>query len=457
MRIIPLYALFFALAGCSVGPDYVRPETPSPAEWSGSTVDRAVPPPLDWWKEFGHEPLDRVMDQALRGNFDIGAAMARVQEADAQLRIASSSLFPTLFLNGGASRTGAQNLGTGKQANTNAFSIAPAVSYELDFWGKNRDSRDIAKAGLDASRFDLQTTHLTIQAGVANTYFSILALQDRLAVADDNLNNAVNTLETFKARLEVGTASGLDVVQQESIVAEQRAAIPPMRQQLRQSTFALAVLTGSLPEALTLERAALTTDTLPRVSPGLPSDLLKRRPDVQSAEAQLIAANASTKFNIASVYPSISLTGQQGVESNALRNLFDPVSLLFSIGASLAQPIYRGDALQGNIDLSKAKIQELTNSYQKSVVSAFQDVENALAAVEMTAKQEEAQKAAVATAQHAHEIVLAQMRSGTVDILTVLNVQRTLFQAQDQLVQVKLAHVQALVGLFLALGGGWTV
>jgi outer membrane protein TolC len=189
----------------------------------------------------------------------------------------------------------------------------------------------------------------------------------------------------------------------------------------------------------------------------LPSDLLKRRPDVQKAEAQLIAANATTKYNIASVYPSISLTAQGGVESNALRTLFDPVGAMFSIGASLLQPVFKGDALEGGIDLSKARFKELSFTYQKTVVSAFQDVENALVAVEMTGKQEEAQKAAVATAQHAQEIVLAQMRSGTVDILTVLNVQRTLFQAQDQLVQVKLAHVQALVQLFLALGGGWSV
>ena len=275
-------------------------------------------------------------------------------------------------------------------------------------------------------------------------------------MAEQNLNNALDTLEAFKARMQVGTASGLDVAQQESIVAEQRAAIPPMRQQLRQNSFALAVLTGALPESLTLDRTPLATDTLPSVNPGLPSDLLKRRPDVQRAEAQMIAANATVKYYIASVYPSITLTGQGGFESNALKTLFDPVSVLFSIGASLTQPIYKGDALEGGIELSKAKYQEMTATYQKTVASAFQDVENALVAVEMTAKQEEAQKAAVATAQRAQEIVLAQMRSGTVDILTVLNVQRTLFQAQDTLVQVKLAHVQALVGLFMAMGGGWT-
>ncbi len=456
MRRIPMIALLFTIAGCSVGPDYIKPETASPESWSSQANGAALTPSQDWWQGFGQPPLNRIMDHALQGNFDLAAAKARVAQADAQLRIASASLFPSLQLNGGASRTGAQSLSSGKPANTNNINLLPTVSYELDFWGKNRDSSDVAQADADSSRYDLETTRLTLQSGVAITYFTILALQDRLSVAEQNLNNALDTLEAFKARMQVGTASGLDVAQQESIVAEQRAAIPPMRQQLRQNSFALAVLTGALPESLTLDRTPLATDTLPSVNPGLPSDLLKRRPDVQRAEAQMIAANATVKYYIASVYPSITLTGQGGFESNALKTLFDPVSVLFSIGASLTQPIYKGDALEGGIELSKAKYQEMTATYQKTVASAFQDVENALVAVEMTAKQEEAQKAAVATAQRAQEIVLAQMRSGTVDILTVLNVQRTLFQAQDTLVQVKLAHVQALVGLFMAMGGGWT-
>ncbi|HIJ39368.1 MAG TPA: TolC family protein, partial [Rhodospirillaceae bacterium] len=197
--------------------------------------------------------------------------------------------------------------------------------------------------------------------------------------------------------------------------------------------------------------------TLPDVSAGLPSELLTRRPDVAYAEAQLVAANANIKRAIASVYPSITLTAQGGVESAALNTLFNPAGTLFSIGAGLAQPLFQGGALEGGIELTEGRLEELTANYQKAVISAFQDVETALAATELTARQEEAQAAAVTTAQHAYEISQAQMFQGTIDIVTLLNVQRTLFQAQDLLVQAKLAHLQAIIGLYRALGGGWDV
>jgi len=454
-RFSPLL-LSLLVAGCSVGPDYKQPDIAAPSAWSGATDSGSQGPALQWWQGFGQDPLDKIMATALQNNYDLIAAGARIRQADAQLRISSSALLPTIQLSAGATRSGQQTLATGKQSTVNNFNILPGASYEIDFWGKNQDIKDAAEANAKASTYDWQTTHLTVQATVANTYFTILALQDRIAVAEKNLENALGTLDAFQARMDVGTASGLDVAQQESVVAEQRAALPPLNQQLRQNTYALAILTGALPEALTLDRIALNTDKLPTVNAGLPSQLLTRRPDVRWSEEQLIAANATIKSNIASVYPSISLTAEGGIESRALNTLLNPVSLLFSIGASLTQPIFKGEALQGNIDLARAKFEELTANYQKSVISAFQDVESALAAVEMTSKQEEAQKVAVSTALHTQEIVLAQMRSGTVDILTVLNVQRTLFQAQDQLVQVKLAHVQALIGLFRALGGGWT-
>ena len=443
------------IAGCSVGPDAPSLDTPQPPSWSESTGNQANLPSLVWWQEFGQAPLNRLIEQSLTTNYDIAAAQARVRQADAQLRIASSALLPTIQLGADASRLQEQNLSTGKQYHYNTFNLLPGASYELDFWGKNRDLQAIGEANLLSSRLAEQITRLTVQSSIANTYFTILALQDRIAVAQSNLDNALGTLDAFRARVEVGTASGLDVAQQESIVAEQRAALPPLNLQLRQNTYALAILTGTLPETLKLDPTPLSTDALPSLGAGLPSQLLTRRPDVAQAEAQLVAANANLKYSIASVYPSFNLTAMGGGQSNAIGNVFNPVSMLFSLGASITQPLYKGGALQGGIELAHAQIDELAANYQKTVISAYEDVESALAAVEQTAQQEAAQKAAVNTALRAEEIVLAQMRSGTVDILTVLNVQRTLFQAQDTLVQVKLAHVQALIGLFRALGGGW--
>ena len=444
------------MAGCSVGPDYLRPETPAPVTWTETNQTDSDKVSLVWWQEFGQDQLNKIMEQSLAANYNLKAAQARIRQADAQLRIASSALLPTIMLGSEAAREQEQSLSSGKQIHYNTFNLLPGASYELDFWGKNRDASAIAQANLNSSQYAQQTLRLTVQSSVANSYFTILALQDRIAIAQNNLDNALNTLEAFKARVEVGTASGLDVAQQESIVDEQRAALPPLNLQLRQNLYALAVLTGNLPESLKIEHIPLSTDKLPGLSAGLPSQLLTRRPDVAQAEAQLIAANANLKLTIASVYPSVNLSLQGGAQSNQISNLFSPAGLLFTLAASITQPIYRGDAIQGGIDLARAQVEELADTYQGSVISAFQDVESALAAVEQNQKQEQAQIAAVATAQRAQDIVLAQMHSGTVDILTVLNVQRTLFQAQDTLLQVKLSRIQALIGLFRALGGGWT-
>jgi NodT family efflux transporter outer membrane factor (OMF) lipoprotein len=274
-------------------------------------------------------------------------------------------------------------------------------------------------------------------------------------VAEGNLAAAEAILAAFQARAEVGTASGLDVAQQESVVAEQRAALPPLLQQRRQAVDALAVLLGRLPEALPPPAGTLQAVALPAVGGGLPSGLLARRPDVQSAEAQLMAANADIKAAEASLFPSISLTAAGGGASTALANLFRPDGAFYSLAATASQPIFEGGALEGGIELTQGRYDELMNAYRKAVISAFADVEDALAAVEMGAREEEAEANAVATARTAYEIAQFQLFSGTIDILTVLNTQRTLFQSEDLLIQARLAHAQAVVGLFRALGGGW--
>lgn len=451
-----------ALAGCSVGPDYVPPATTPPDRWDATAASDTPTPPRqavasDWWKSFRHTALDRLIAHAQAGSFDLAAATARVRQADAQLRIARAGLLPALSLSADAGRSGSQIPSFGKGVDYNTYDMILGASYELDFWGKNADAAQAAQAGLDASRYDRQTALLTLNASVANTYFTILSLSDRISVARRNLSNAQNTLEAFQARMSVGLASALDIAQQESVVADQRAAIPPLAQALRQNVYALAVLSGDLPEALKFDTQSLDAISLPEIDPGLPSALLARRPDVQRSEAQLIAANASIKQAIASVFPSIVLTAQGGVESGALNTLLQPGGLLYSLGASLAQPIFKGEALEGGIDLARAQYDELLADYRKTVLAAFQDVESALTAVDMTAKQEREQRFAVDTAKTAYEITQEQLKSGTADILTVLNVQRTLFLAQDQLLQIRLAHLVAIVGLYRSLGGGWSM
>ena len=210
-----------------------------------------------------------------------------------------------------------------------------------------------------------------------------------------------------------------------------------------------------MPQEVRVPDVSLRTVTLPAVSPGSPSGLLMRRPDVQFAEAQLVAANANIKAAVASLFPSIDLTAQGGLATTTLASLLQPSSILYSLAASATQPIFAGGALEGGIELTRGRYDELVQDYRKAALSAFGDVENALVAVEMAAQQEAAQEVAVETSQRANDIAQAQLFSGTIDVITMLNTERTLFQAQDLLVQVKLTHAQAVVSLFKALGGGW--
>ena len=461
---LSLAALALTLSACSMVDEYLRPATPLPTAWSETTAGKgaapaAVWPAADWWKGFGSPALDTYMKQAETANFDLAAAIARVRQADAQARISGAPLLPALDLSAGGQR--AQN-----PAQTNAspnakpivkttVSTSLSASYELDFWGKNAAALESAEAAAAASRFDQQTVFLTVQSSVATSYFDSLGLQDRLKVARANVANAENVLAAIRDRVRFGTATELDHAQQESIVAGLRAAVPPLEQQLRQNANTLAVLIGRLPEQVQIETGTLAGVTVPAVTPGLPSELLERRPDVRFAEAQLIGANADIGAAKAALFPSVKLTAEYGFESLALSTLLHSNSVLFSLAGNLAQPIFHGDALKGERDLKEARYEELLQNYRKAVVSAFSDVENANNASRKTAEEEQAQQAAVNTAKRAYDIAMAQFRAGLIDITTLLNTQKTLFGADDALAQARLGHIQAAVGLFKALGGGW--
>jgi outer membrane protein, multidrug efflux system len=456
------------LASCSVGPAYKRPDIAPPAQWhetagagaGGSDTAASVWPKADWWHGFGSAKLDELIAEAERSNDDLAGAIARVQEADAQARIAGAALLPSLDLGATATRERAQVTGgallTGEGPKVfNDFNPELSASYELDFWGKNRASRDAARAAAVASRYDQQTVALTVISSVATTYFQALELRDRIQVAQQNLQNGEKILRGFQAEQLAGTATGLDVAQQETTVAVLNAALPPLLQQFRQTVYALAVLIGKTPESVDVDMGTLTDLSSPPVVEGLPSQLLSRRPDVAEAEQQLIAANADITVARAALFPDIQLTAAGGYESSALASLVSPLTRVYSIGAGLTQPIFHGGALHAQVAFSKARYTELLTTYHKTVLTAFGNVEGALVATQQTAEQQKRQQEAVTTARRAFDYAQLQMSAGTVNILTVLNTENALFSAQDQLVQVNFLHLQALVDLFTALGGGW--
>jgi multidrug efflux system outer membrane protein len=451
------------LAACNLGPHYKRPDIPPPQAWRDTpSPEQAGWPSSDWWRGFNSPTLNDLMDQARVANDDLGAAIARIQQADAQARIAGAPLLPSVGLDADGTRQRAQQTTVtpaGKLTSVprtfNTFTTELTASYEIDFWGKNRALRDAARAAALASRYDRATVELTVMQGVASTYFQALELRDRLKVADDNVASARDTLKGLQLEAQVGTVTALDVAQQETTVANLDAAIPPLNQQLGETLDALAILLGQQPEAVDVTTGTLGDLAEPEVVPGMPSELLARRPDVAQAEAQLISANANIAAARAAFFPTISLTGNGGYVSPALSTLFNPVSRVFSLTGGLAQPIFQGGALVGQYQLNKGRYAELLSDYHKAVISAFGNVEDALVSVQQTAEQLRREQQAVATARHAYELTQAQFHAGTINILIVLSTETALFTAQDTLVQVKYSHLNALVALFSALGGGW--
>ncbi len=443
-----------ALSACNLGPYYHRPETPVPAEWRERAGESAAWPAADWWRAFRSAELDDYIARARRANNDLAAAIARVREADALARVAGAPLLPAVGATATAltERTQATN---SSFVNFRQFSPQLSVSYLLDFWGKNLGTQEAAAATARASRHDAAVVELTVESSVALSYFQSMELGERLAVAQGDLESAQTTLRGLRLQLKAGIATGLDVAQQETTVASLAAAIPPLQQQLRQSVHALAILVGETPESIETPTANMDAIAIPDVRAGLPSELLARRPDVAESEDQLVAANANIRVARASFFPSIELTASGGYASSALSTMLHPASRVHELAGGLTQPIFDNGALFGQYDYAKARYDELAATYRKAVLTALGEVEDSLVAVQQTAEQARRQDAAVAAARHAYEIAQAQLRSGTVSILTVLNTETALFAAQDARAQARYAQVQAIVGLYGALGGGW--
>jgi NodT family efflux transporter outer membrane factor (OMF) lipoprotein len=406
--------------------------------------------------------LSSLVEQAEIANLDIAAAIARVIQADAQARVAGAVLVPAINFDGSATRTRpSQATGTqlggggGGPSIRNQFGAVFNASYELDFWGKNRATLLAAEQNAIATRFDRETVALTAMAAVANGYFLVLAAQDRLRYARENIDSANRVLTVIRQRLEAGTASALDVAQQESVLNTERAVVPTLEQILRQNTAALAVLVGRSPEFVRIRGGSMFNVSIPRITPGLPAELLTRRPDIRAAEADLAGANANVEAARAAFFPSIELGAQGGVQASALKWLTRPEAAVWQAAVGLAQPILDGGRLQGQLDLQKGRQDELLQIYRRTVIQAFADVDSALVATRQLAIRERLQNEVVQSSRRAFQIAEQRLREGTVDIISVLNTQQTLFQAQDTLTQVRLARLQATVGLFQALGGGW--
>jgi NodT family efflux transporter outer membrane factor (OMF) lipoprotein len=460
-RVVAGLLLAPALTGCLLDPDKpdLKLDIPDSYVTARQGPDSALPP-LDWWRRFHSHELTLLMEEAQTANLDIAAAVARIQQADAAVRIANAALLPTIDFNASATRSRASTAGTGGGRGgspvSSLYNVNLQASYTLDFWGKNRATVLAADESAVASRFDRDVVALTTLVSVANFYFNVLASQDRLRIARSNLQAATVILDAIQQRKKFGTASDLEVAQQASLVATQRAFIPPLEITLRQSKMALALLVGRAPEHFNAAGGTMRTVAIPRVSPGLPSELINQRPDIHEAEANLRSANYSVEVARTAFFPTIPLTAETGFESLALSSLFGPGAWFYTMTASLSQPVFHGGALIGALEQAKGKQLELLQDYRKSVLSGFSDVEQALIAVQQQALHERYQLEVVRTSELAYRKSKEKLDGGVLDIVTLTQTQQTWFTAQDNLALVRLSRLLAVVQLYQALGGGWS-
>jgi NodT family efflux transporter outer membrane factor (OMF) lipoprotein len=427
--------------------------TDVPPAWEQPiAVDVPVWPEPDWWAGFSSAELNDIILAVQRSNLDLAAAEQRIRQADARVRIAGSALLPEIGAGLSGSRSG--EIGDASSFG-DSFGADFSASYEVDFWGRNRATLQAAQAGSVATRADRETVALTAVSGAANTFFQVLSLRERLEIARLNLENAQQVLEVTRSRVRNGVATPLELSQQLGAIAGQQAVIPQLEQQVLETRAALALLTGRPPEGFDIAGENLEEIVPPNVAPGLPSDLLLRRPDIVAAEADLIAAHADLAAARAALFPSISLTAGGGLSSDTLIGLVRDSAVALSIGAGLSQTIFDAGARQAQSDAAAAAELETLAKYRNAVISAFADVEIALGNIANLAEQEIYEIEQTEQAQFAFDIVTARYREGAVDYLTLLDAQRTLYQARDSLGQLKLARLQSVVALFQALGGGW--
>lgn len=439
------------LSGChsiAVGP---RPAVAVEDNWRSSAAVEATPLAGAWWSSFGVGELDQLIALALEQNPDLRVAAERVRQAELQMAVAGATLFPSLSAIATSGESRSRNQGEEWQRSESSRASL-STSYEVDLWGRVSAGRAAASASAEASRYDLQAAQLSLAGAVSSGWFQYLALQERLARAEQNLAIAKRLEDIVSVRYQQGVASGADLARQRSSVLSQEASLLPLQLQLRQTRMALAVLLGESPQTFSLPNYELMQVNVPSIDAGLPSDLLVNRPDLASAEAQLRAADADVAAARAALLPSVQLTASLGRSASQLFSLSHPADSS-SWSLSLAQSLFDGGRLGNQVKISESRRLALIEQYRKSILVSLQETEDALDRVQVTQAQEDIQRQLVAEARRSLQLTEARYREGSNDLMSLLDAQRSLFQAEDSLVQQRLSRLNASVDLFKAIGG----
>lgn len=448
-RIFPGLALAF-LSACSLVPEYRRPEFDVPAEWSFR--DPAKPDAARslarWWESFDDAELNRLIVTALSRNLDLAAAADRVQQARAQAKIAGAPLWPAASLNA----VGDDRFSDSPRPDRHTGDFGLTMNYEVDLWGRLRAGRDAALTRQHSADFLREALRLVVMADVSVAYFSVLSLEEQQKIALHNIENAREILRIVEIRFELGAVSALDVAQQRTELAGQISQLELLRQQTRVARNALAILLGLAPQNLKLDAKPINGITVPKLNPPAPSTLLDLRPDIRQAELELLAANADIGVARAAFYPRLQL----GLDTLfSASNAPQPTGLILALAAQLTQPLFQGGRLEGELERTEWRRDELLQNYHKTVLVAFQDVEDAVVVRRQSEQRAKALEVAVIEAGKAYDLSLELYEAGASDFQSVLIAQRNLLDSQSALVQAKEQILSATVLIYRALGGGW--
>jgi multidrug efflux system outer membrane protein len=448
-------------SGCTVGPNYKRPTVAVPGSYRGTLSEQAAQTQVaefgdqKWWDVFQDDQLRTFIRTALTKNYDSRIAASRVLEARAQLGITRADQFPSVGAGAGISDTRDSQSKFLPAFETSTGQVTLAAAWELDFWGQFRRATEAARANLVASEWARREVLSTLVANVASAYFQLRALDLQLEISKRTLNSRQESLRLTRILADGGSTTLLDVRQAEQLVFTASAEIPVLEQQIEQQENFLSILLGQDPEDIPRGQTLTEQRQPPEVPAGLPSALLERRPDIQQAEAQLVAANAEIGVARSAYFPQISLNGAGGFQSSALTSLFTGPAGALSFGASLTQPIFTGGRLRSQVRLAEARQQTAVLSYQQSIQGAFRDVSDGLVAYRKTREFRTQQELLFRSAEDAARLSHMRYNGGVTGYLEVLTNETNAFSTELGLVQAQLNELLAVVQLYQALGGGW--
>jgi multidrug efflux system outer membrane protein len=454
-------SLAVLITGCTVGPNYKRPNVDVPADYREATTadlsSNTVPAfgDMKWWTVFQDEQLQQLIRTAQKNNYDVRIAASRVLQAQAQLGITRADQYPNVSGGADINSTRYPKTTISQPYQLNTGQLALTAAWELDFWGKYRRATEAARANLLASEWNQRAVMNTLISNVATSYFQLRELDLQLEIAKQTLASRQESLKLTEALEQNGSTSLVDVRQAEQLVYTASETIPAVQKQIAQSEDLISTLIGANPGEVVRGRKLVEQPHEPTVPAGLPSTLLERRPDIQQAEQKLIAANAQIGVARAAYFPDISLSAEGGFNSNALSRLFSSPAGFWNVGPMLAEPIFTAGKTRSNVRLTEAQQQEALLTYQQTIQQAFRDVSDSLVAYRKNREYREQQELLTESTRGADELSKIRYQGGIASYLEVLTSETNYFAAQLNLAQSQADELTAYVQLYNALGGGW--